>query len=124
MPPHVLGLLLDALVCCHVHFTDGSVEWKNKQTNKKRDDLSRCLVLDTESHSLCYFVHIKTKEVHYFVDKYVQLVSCQKWALLSGFTLLLEARGLLEHYLPEDRYHDSGSSSARLEYCNLVWVLL
>lgn len=52
---------------------------ENKQTKKKtHDDLSRCLVLDTESHSLCYFVHIKTKEVHYFVDKYVQLVSCQK----------------------------------------------
>ena len=42
------------------------------------DDLSRCLVLDTESHSLSYFVHVKTKEVHYFVDEYVQLVSYEK----------------------------------------------
>lgn len=34
--------------------------------------------------------------------------------------LIIGSQRLLEHYLSEDRYHDSGSSSARLEYCNLV----
>lgn len=74
--------------------------WEKKKNPFR--DLSRCFILDTESDLfLTFFIQIKTTGVQYFVYKYVQLVSCKKWAPVSGPSFL-EVRVLLEHHSLED----------------------